>query len=388
MSWTLAFLGGFASCRHGRAIAGYVLYAADVGCSVAGQPGPSPRRRAEGSAPGQGAAAAQASARTDASMDEIGEPGQHAGVGFRQHAMTQVEHVPLGSATAGQDIPGALLDASPRRPASAPGQGSCSAYPLCPPDTSSSQIRKSTPTTWHPPLPHQPEQLARSDSEVDTRQPGGSERREGVGLVSGGSAAPGSRKDFARHPTSRTASIAEPATWICRNEMVMSASRPSSACHSSGLPSLGALGLSLTLQPLTLQVEEQAGLVEGAAHEASQRALAQLGHERLHRLGHVGHVIRAQLAQPPQVRPRSAPEYSTTGPIPALRSTSMPTARRGTTMSLNKMAASTSYRRKTAQGDFRDQLGPGRRSSVGMPSRTRRYSGSDRPACRMNQTGV
>ncbi|GHH81282.1 hypothetical protein GCM10017771_02820 [Streptomyces capitiformicae] len=27
-------------------------------------------------------------------------------------------------------------------------------------------------------------------------------------------------------------------------------------------------------------------------------------------------------------------------------------------------------------------------SSIGMPSRTFRYSGSDRPACRMNHTGV
>ena len=27
-------------------------------------------------------------------------------------------------------------------------------------------------------------------------------------------------------------------------------------------------------------------------------------------------------------------------------------------------------------------------SSIAMPSRTRRYSGSERPACRMNHTGV
>ena len=27
-------------------------------------------------------------------------------------------------------------------------------------------------------------------------------------------------------------------------------------------------------------------------------------------------------------------------------------------------------------------------SSIGMPSRTLRYSGSERPACRMNHTGV
>ena len=79
---------------------------------------------------------------------------------------------------------------------------------------------------------------------------------------------------------------------------------------------------------------------------------------------------------------------STTGPIPVLMSTSIPTARSGTTMSLNKTAASTSYRRSGCRVISVISSGRVHESSIEMPSRTRRYSGSDRPACRMNQTGV
>ncbi len=60
----------------------------------------------------------------------------------------------------------------------------------------------------------------------------------------------------------------------------------------------------------------------------------------------------------------------------------------GTTMSLKKIAASTSCRRTgwrvisvTSSGRMQD-------SSIAMPSRTLRYSGRERPACRMNHTGV
>ncbi len=57
-------------------------------------------------------------------------------------------------------------------------------------------------------------------------------------------------------------------------------------------------------------------------------------------------------------------------------------------MSLKKIAASTLCRRTgwrvislTSSGRMQD-------SSMGMPSRTFRYSGSERPAWRMNHTGV
>ena len=57
-------------------------------------------------------------------------------------------------------------------------------------------------------------------------------------------------------------------------------------------------------------------------------------------------------------------------------------------MSLNKMAASTSYRRSGCMVISVISSGRVHESSMEMPSRSFRYSGSDRPACRMNQTGV
>ncbi len=79
---------------------------------------------------------------------------------------------------------------------------------------------------------------------------------------------------------------------------------------------------------------------------------------------------------------------STTGPTPGLMSTSTPIARSGTTMSLNRIAASTSYRRSGCSVISVTSSGRVHDSSIAMPSRTLRYSGSDRPAWRMNQTGV
>src|SRR3954447_16710168 len=79
---------------------------------------------------------------------------------------------------------------------------------------------------------------------------------------------------------------------------------------------------------------------------------------------------------------------ATTGPTPGLISRSTPTALSGSTMSEKKMAASTPYLRTgwrvisvTRSGSMHD-------SSIPTPSRSERYSGSERPACRMNHTGV
>ena len=57
-------------------------------------------------------------------------------------------------------------------------------------------------------------------------------------------------------------------------------------------------------------------------------------------------------------------------------------------MSLNRIAASTSYRRSGCSVISVTSSGRVHDSSIGMPSRTSRYSGSERPAWRMNQTGV
>ncbi len=77
-----------------------------------------------------------------------------------------------------------------------------------------------------------------------------------------------------------------------------------------------------------------------------------------------------------------------TGPTPPLISTSMPTALSGTTMSEKKIAASTLCRRTGCRVISLTSSGRMQASSIGMPSRTFRYSGSERPACRMNHTGV
>ena len=60
----------------------------------------------------------------------------------------------------------------------------------------------------------------------------------------------------------------------------------------------------------------------------------------------------------------------------------------GTTMSLNRIAASTPCRRTGCRVISVTRSGRRQDSSMPMPSRTRRYSGSDRPAWRMNHTGV
>ena len=57
-------------------------------------------------------------------------------------------------------------------------------------------------------------------------------------------------------------------------------------------------------------------------------------------------------------------------------------------MSLKKIAASTPWRRTGCRVISVTRSGSRQESSIAMPSRTLRYSGSERPACRMNQTGV
>ena len=80
--------------------------------------------------------------------------------------------------------------------------------------------------------------------------------------------------------------------------------------------------------------------------------------------------------------------FATTGPTPATMSRSTPTAASGTTMSEKKIAASTPWRRTGWRVISVTRSGRRHESSMPMPSRTARYSGSERPAWRMNHTGV
>ncbi len=65
-----------------------------------------------------------------------------------------------------------------------------------------------------------------------------------------------------------------------------------------------------------------------------------------------------------------------------------PAARSGTTMSLNKIAASTRYLRKGCSVSSATRSGLVHASTIDVRRRAAWYSGRDRPAWRMNQTGV
>ena len=77
-----------------------------------------------------------------------------------------------------------------------------------------------------------------------------------------------------------------------------------------------------------------------------------------------------------------------TGPVPGTISTDTPAASSGTTMSEKKIAASTPWRRTGCRVISETRSGVRQAPSIVVPSRSSRYSGSDRPACRMNHTGV
>ena len=79
---------------------------------------------------------------------------------------------------------------------------------------------------------------------------------------------------------------------------------------------------------------------------------------------------------------------ATTGPTPGTMSRSTPIAFNGSTMSEKKIAASTPYRRTGCSVISVTRSGRMHDSSMLTPSRTARYSGSERPACLMNHTGV
>ena len=79
---------------------------------------------------------------------------------------------------------------------------------------------------------------------------------------------------------------------------------------------------------------------------------------------------------------------ATTGPTPGTMSRSTPMALSGTTMSEKKMAASTPCRRTGWSVISTTRSGVKQDASIAVPSRILRYSGSERPAWRMNHTGV
>ena len=79
---------------------------------------------------------------------------------------------------------------------------------------------------------------------------------------------------------------------------------------------------------------------------------------------------------------------SITGPTSGTMSSSMPEARSGTTMSENRIAASTPWRRTGCSVISVISSASKHACIMVFLARSARYSGSDRPACRMNHTGT
>ena len=77
-----------------------------------------------------------------------------------------------------------------------------------------------------------------------------------------------------------------------------------------------------------------------------------------------------------------------TGPTSGTMSRSTPAPRSGTTMSENRIAASTPCRRTGCRVISQISSGSKQASIMVFLARRARYSGSERPACRMNQTGM
>ena len=140
-----------------------------------------------------------------------------------------------------------------------------------------------------------------------------------------------------------------------------------------------------------LALDEVPGNGERAAAEADDRLLGRelaRGRRRIasrigaDRLGRIGHPQPLDGGERPDRLARRP------GPTPSTSSTPTPIATTGVMMSANITAASTPCRRTgwsvTSAVSSAERL----ISKNACRSRISRYSGSDRPACRMNQTGV
>ncbi len=141
-----------------------------------GQPGPRPgrrtipglRRAVETVIPGP---AGRLRLRLDGlRVHQVAEPGQHAGIGFRQHAVPQVEHVALGRAAALDHVPGPFLDDLPGGQQHRRIQVALQRLArFHPPDGLVKRDAPVDPDHVRAGLAHQAEQLAGTDPEVDAR---------------------------------------------------------------------------------------------------------------------------------------------------------------------------------------------------------------------------
>ena len=136
-----------------------------------------------------------------------------------------------------------------------------------------------------------------------------------------------------------------------------------------------------------LALHEIAGDRERAAAEADERAARRRA--RAARCGSPrGRSRPARTWRAARRRPCSAIGRSTTGPTPSTSSTPMPMPSTGDMMSAKRTAASTPCRRTGCSVTSAQSSGVPATLEEPWRSRIARYSGSERPAWRMNHTGV
>ncbi len=224
--------------------------------------------------------------------------------------MPQVEHVPLGRASPGDHVPGTLFDNLPGSEQDRRVKVALQRLPRF--DAPDGLVKRDTPVDPDhvgADLPHQPEQLAGADPEVNARYASRPERGEnpagmrqyGVPVVVRADRADPRIEELYRRGARRHLDLKE------RDRDVGEPSQQS-------VPQLG-VSVHQRLGPVVIlggsPLHQIGRERERAAREADQRAFIQLGDEGPHRLGDVGHVPGIERAQPRQVcrRPHGSLDY-------------------------------------------------------------------------------
>ena len=236
-------------------------------------------------------------------MDQVDDPGQDIGVGVGRHPMAEVEDVTGQAPRIVQDLQHPPAYGRPWREKHCGIEVSLHGPPRSdPPGTLGQGHPEVHPHDLRTGFAHCPQQLAGPDAEVDPRHPEVAHRGQrggGVRLHLGQVVGQRQRTDprveelhdtgpgLGLHPQERTGDEREPGQQVVPEPRV--------AVHQG-------LGPFVTLRGAALdEVRRQR---ERRSGEPDQRRRPELGHERAHRLGHIGHMLRRQLGQPVQVRCR------------------------------------------------------------------------------------
>ena len=249
--------------------------------------------------------------------------------------------------------------------------------------------RQSTPTTSAPASAISPSSSPVSTPKWMRGTPRSATRRQHLGRVRAARSA-GSRAGSACRPTSRTAAppARRPATCERSEAMARSARRSSSACHSGSSPYISALVSAV--RPRRAALDEVAGDGERRAGEADQRH----GRARSARMRDgLEDVRRVELglegAEAVEVGGASGTAGSTTGPVPGRDVDAEADGGHGHDDVGVEDGGVDAVAAHRLQRDLGRQLRAWRWRRGSLPSpRMARYSGSERPAWRMNHTGV